>query len=48
MNSKWNYVLLGQNTFESMHKNGASIKEILDYAIVNEAKAKGYSTLDNF
>ncbi|WP_298500869.1 DEAD/DEAH box helicase family protein [uncultured Methanobrevibacter sp.] len=48
MDAKWNYVLLGQNTFESMHNNGASIKEILDYAIVNEAKAKGYSTLDNF
>ena len=48
MDSKWNYVLLGENTFRSFHDKGASIKEILDYAIVTEAMAKGYSTLDDF
>ncbi|WP_407432808.1 hypothetical protein [Methanobrevibacter sp.] len=48
MDAKWNYALLGENTFYSMHKKGAGIKEILDYTIVTEAKAKGYSTLDNF
>ncbi len=48
MDAKWNYVLLGENTFYSMHKKGASIKEILDYAIINEAKAKGYSTLNDY
>ena len=48
MDAKWNYVLLGENTFYSMYNKGASIKEILDYAIVNEAKAKGYSTLDDY
>ena len=48
MDSKWNYVLLGENTFYSLYNKGASIKEILDYAIVSVAKAKGYSTLDDF
>ncbi|WP_413823848.1 MULTISPECIES: DEAD/DEAH box helicase family protein [unclassified Methanobrevibacter] len=48
MDAKWNYVLLGENTFYRMNDNGASIKEILDYTIVSEAKARGYATLDNF
>lgn len=48
MDAKWNYALLGENTFYSMYNKGAGIKEILDYTIVSEAKAKGYATLDNF
>lgn len=48
MHCEWKYVLLGENTFYTHSINGASIKEILEYAIVTEQKAKGYSTLDNF
>ena len=48
MDSKWNYTLLGENTFYSMFENSASIKEILDYNIVNESIAKGHKTLDDF
>lgn len=48
MDAKWNYVLLSDNTFYSLYKKGASIKEILDYTIITEAKAKGYLTLDDF
>lgn len=48
MNCEWKYVLLGGKTLDSMLKRNASIKEILEYAIVTEQKAKGYSTLDNF
>lgn len=48
MNSKWNYVLLGENTFYGMYDKGASIKDILDYTIMTEDKAKGFSTLDSF
>ena len=48
MDAKWNYVLLGESTFYALHNKGASIKEILDYTIVTEAKARGYATLDNF
>ncbi|MBF4467877.1 MAG: DEAD/DEAH box helicase family protein [Methanobrevibacter arboriphilus] len=46
MDSQWIYVLLGEKTFKNMMKNGASIKEILDYTILTEAKAKG--TLDDY
>lgn len=48
MYCEWKYVLLGENTFYTYSINGASIKEILEYTIVTEQKAKGYSTLDNF
>ena len=48
MYCEWKYVLLGENTFYTHSIKGASIKEILDYAIVTESKAKGFSTLDNF
>jgi len=48
MHCEWKYALLGENTFYTHSINGASIKYILDYAIVTEEKAKGYSTLDNF
>ena len=47
MYSKWQYVLLGENTFYSMRNRGASIKEILNYALVSLDLARGYSTLDN-
>ena len=46
MDSKWNYVLLGETTFKSLYNKGFSIKEILDYSIITEAKAKG--TLDDY
>ena len=48
MYCKWKYVLLGENTFYSHSINGASIIEILEYALVTEQTAKGYSTLDDF
>ena len=48
MYCEWKYVLLGENTFNTHSINGASVKEILDYSIVTEQLAKGYSTLDNF
>ena len=48
MYCEWKYVLLGENTFYTYSINGASIKEILEYTLVTEQKAKGYSTLDNF
>ena len=46
MDAKWNYVLLGESTLKGMLHRGASIKEILDYSILTEAKAKG--TLDDY
>jgi type III restriction enzyme len=46
MNSKWTYVLLGEKAFKNMIKNGASIKEILDYMVLTEAKTKG--NLDDY
>lgn len=48
MNSTWKYALLRENTFYSMLDNGASIKDILEYTIVTEDKARGFKTLDNF
>ena len=48
MNCEWKYVLLGEKTFDSLLNRNASMKEILEYTIVTEQKAKGYSTLDNF
>lgn len=41
MNSTWSYVLLGQNTFYSMSKQGATTEEILEYAKLNKSKIKG-------
>lgn len=46
MDAEWNYVLLGEKTFDSWYERGASIKEILDYSIMTEAKVKG--TLDDY
>ena len=48
MHCEWKYALLGENSFYTHSINGASIKYILDDAIMTEEKAKGYSTLDNF
>ena len=48
MDCIWKYSLLGENTFYSMLDKGASIKEILEYTIVSEDEARGYSTLDDF
>ena len=48
MHCEWKYCLLGENTFYTHCINNASIKYILDNAILTEEKAKGYSTLDNF
>ena len=48
MNSQWKYVLLGEKTFYRHLKNKASIKDILEYSIITEDKAKGYATLDSF
>lgn len=45
---RWKYVLLGESTFDRMCDNGASIEEILDYAIVTEELARGQSTLDSY
>lgn len=42
MDSVWSYVLLGQDTFYSMSKQGASTEEILEYAGKNlKSKLKG-------
>ena len=41
MNSTWSYVLLGQETFYSMSKQGATTEEILEYAKLNKSKVKG-------
>ena len=46
MDFQWIYVLLGEKTFKNLIGKGASIKEILDYTILTEAKAKG--TLDDY
>ena len=41
MNCKWSYVLLSQNTFEQMKKQGATTCEILEYAKLTKAKVRG-------
>jgi len=41
INRRWEYVLLGENTFYSLKVNGASVKEILEYAKVTESRVKG-------
>jgi len=46
MNSQWYYCLLPEKSFKSMNEQGASIKEILDYAIITQEKARGFKTLD--
>ncbi|MDO5849074.1 MAG: DEAD/DEAH box helicase family protein [Methanobrevibacter sp.] len=48
LETKWEYVLLGENTFDSMYNNGASIEEILNFAIVTSDLARGFATLDSF
>jgi type III restriction enzyme len=40
----WKYVLLGENTFYSMSKNGANTEEILEYGIMSKSKLKGTLT----
>jgi type III restriction enzyme len=45
MYAKWYYILLGETTFKGMINKNASIKEILDYSILTDGKAKG--TLDD-
>lgn len=46
MDAEWSYVLLGENTFYSMMDRGASLKEILEYALMTRAKAEG--TLEDY
>lgn len=46
MNCNWSYVLLGQNAFEQMKKQGATTCEILEYAKLTKAKVRG--TLGDF
>jgi len=46
MYSFWNYVLLGENTFYEMSENGASTREILEYAKLSKAKVEG--TLEDY
>ena len=41
MNCDWSYVLLSQNTFEMMKKQGANTCEILEYARMTKAKVRG-------
>ena len=41
MNCTWSYVLLGEETFYSMSKNGATTEEILEYAKMTIPKIKG-------
>jgi type III restriction enzyme len=41
MNCSWSYVLLSQNTFEQMKKQGATTCEILEYAKLTKAKVRG-------
>ncbi len=46
MNCSWHYVLLGENTFYGMAKNGASAQDILEYAKSTKARVEG--TLGDF
>ncbi len=41
MNCTWSYVLLSQNTFEQLKKQGATTCEILEYAKLTKAKIRG-------
>ena len=41
MDCTWSYVLLSQNTFEQMKKQGATTCEILEYAKLTKAKVRG-------
>ena len=41
MDCIWSYVLLSQNTFEQMKKQGATTCEILEYAKLTKAKVRG-------
>lgn len=41
MNRKWEYALLGEDTFYGLKNNGADTKEILKYILVTESKKKG-------
>ncbi len=46
MNCEWSYVLLSQNIFEQMKKQGATTCEILEYAKLTKAKVR--STLGDY
>ena len=37
---EWSYVLLGENTFYSMNKKGASIEEILEYSRLTKQRVQ--------
>ena len=41
MNCIWSYVLLSQNTFDQMKKQGANTCDILEYAKLTKAKVRG-------
>ncbi len=41
MNCTWSYVLLSQNTFEQMRKQGTTTCDILEYAKLTKAKVRG-------
>jgi len=41
MNCKWNYVIIGDNTFYAMKDNGASVKDILEYSKLTSIKTEG-------
>jgi len=40
-NCEWSYALLGENTFYSMNKKGASIEEILEYSKLTKQRVQG-------
>ena len=40
-NCEWSYALLGENTFYSMNKKGASIEEILEYSKLTKQRVEG-------
>ena len=41
MNRTWEYVLLGENDFYSLHRNGANLTEMCELHKVSESAAKG-------
>lgn len=41
MNRTWEYVLLGENDFYSLHRNGANLTEMCELHKVSENAAKG-------
>ena len=41
MNRTWEYVLLGENDFYSLQRNGANLSEMCELHKVSESAAKG-------